>query len=627
MKFRTLITFVFVSLFSFSFAASSSISANSFSNPIADNYDPVTNTFHGGEKADPYVMYLNGYYYGVQSCGQNAVRMYKSANLFNLFYEQNGTTIVCAGAPCYNAMSSSTHFFAPRFYWLDNGSGTYRWYLYFSASGNGNPMAAVINCYQGGSDPLNPLAGAYEWVGNIDNSGLNIDPDIQSINGELYMFASIAWSGGGQCIGGVRLSNPWTAYNNSSFYQNIISVPEYGWETVNYACNEAPMTIWHEGELMLFYAASGACYTTYSIGQLTWNGGNPLLSASWEKNSEPVFVSSPENSVYGPASNGLFLSPDGTQYWNVYSAKVGPIEGNWDRTIRAQQYSWTSNKVADFGIPVALGAPISEPSAGNGGSTGTIYADRPYFSLGQWDESGHRSYTRDPNAYRLYELKVPSSGLYSFTIDAIWDKDHEITAPTKIIVNGSLANSTATYNPSFMEKTYQFNVNLNAGVNTVMVKATGSCTDFSSLSWSEVKDPVVINPGFESGIAGWYNDSSAGYTETVFPYSGSYNLAHYSLYAYTNATYQKVSVKAGVSYTLSAYVWSSGGQNSCLMYVKNPSFGFNQVVDLTGYKGSYKKVNLSFTVPTGCNNVEIGFWSDSPGDKFLRVDEVSLKQN
>jgi GH43 family beta-xylosidase len=49
--------------------------------------------------------------------------------------------------------------------------------------------------------------------------------------------------------------------------------------------------------------------------------------ASWHKKTNgPVFASN--NGEYGTGHNGNFLSPDGTQVWNVFHAVTNP-QGSW----------------------------------------------------------------------------------------------------------------------------------------------------------------------------------------------------------------------------------------------------------------------------------------------------------
>lgn len=68
----------------------------------------------------------------------------------------------------------------------------------------------------------------------------------------------------------------------------------------------------HGDDLWLCYSASNCNTPNYSLGLLHWNGGDPLLASSWDKNG-PVFAQA--NGLYGTAHNSFFTSPDGTEIW------------------------------------------------------------------------------------------------------------------------------------------------------------------------------------------------------------------------------------------------------------------------------------------------------------------------
>lgn len=79
--------------------------------------------------------------------------------------------------------------------------------------------------------------------------------------------------------------------------------------------------------------------------------------------------------------------------------------------------------------------------------------------------------------------------------------------------------------------------------------------------------------GFESGGTGWSAYSAGGQTAASFTeaggHSGSNRLTHWSASAYKVETYQYLSGLADGTYTLSAWVRSSGGQNSAYIALRN----------------------------------------------------------
>lgn len=144
---------------------------------------------------------------------------------------------------------------------------------------------------------------------------------------------------------------------------------------------------------------------------------------------------------------------------------------------------------------------------------------------------------------------------------------------------------------------------------------------------------LVTNPGFEAEPptqtpTGWpeYFTTSASYTQVGGggPHSGSYNLAHWSSAAYQVATEQTITGLANGTYTMKAWVQSSGGQNWCCIYAN-------------GYGGSQLTTNLPTTSTwtqiqiTGINvtngQCTIGLWSDANANNWCTMDDVEFYKN
>ncbi|AHJ99517.1 glycosyl hydrolase 53 family protein [Hymenobacter swuensis] len=143
---------------------------------------------------------------------------------------------------------------------------------------------------------------------------------------------------------------------------------------------------------------------------------------------------------------------------------------------------------------------------------------------------------------------------------------------------------------------------------------------------------VLANPGFEANNAatqtptGWtsWANTTANYAADKTEAGGqasTYRLTHWLGSAYQVSTYQ---VKTGLpngSYTLRAWVQSSGGQTACQLYAKN--FG-----------GAEKNVNLPVTstwaqvqitgIQVTNGQCEIGLWSDANANNWCNFDNVEL---
>ncbi|WP_033213496.1 glycoside hydrolase family 53 protein [Kitasatospora phosalacinea] len=143
---------------------------------------------------------------------------------------------------------------------------------------------------------------------------------------------------------------------------------------------------------------------------------------------------------------------------------------------------------------------------------------------------------------------------------------------------------------------------------------------------------TLTNTGFEAdgtGTAaptGWSVYSAAGqngasYTEAG-GHSGSYRLTHYSAAAYKVETYQYLSGLANGSYTLTAWVRSSGGQNSAYLALRNCGSA-EQRTDLPPTpNGAWIRLVTSIAVTGGQCTVSID--SDANAGNWINVDDLSF---
>lgn len=139
---------------------------------------------------------------------------------------------------------------------------------------------------------------------------------------------------------------------------------------------------------------------------------------------------------------------------------------------------------------------------------------------------------------------------------------------------------------------------------------------------------TLANGGFETdgaGVAtpaGWseYGDTGASYTESG-GHSGGYRLSHYAASAYKVETYQYLSGLANGSYTLTAWVRSSGGQNAAYLALKNCG-GSAQRTDLPVSTSSWVRVVTSVKVTD--NQCTISINSDANAGNWINVDDLTF---
>lgn len=313
--------------------------------------------------ADPWMQYYQGNYYLLTTSFTNTLVMRKSPTLQGL-----------ATAPSIQVWQDTTpsrgnNMWAPEFHFV-NG----RWYLYYSAAQVGAPCCDTQRTHvleSVGSDPLGPYTYRNMLTGsNLGINGWLIDASLLQLNGSLYLIGSGFIGGSTQSIVIAPMTNPYTV-SGSTF--SLISSPTFSWETQQGSVNEGPEPLQRNGQTFIIFSASGCTGPNYKLGQLTYNGGNPLSASSWTKQSTPVFQRNDANSVYGPGHNGFFTSPDGTESWIVYHANDSTSDGcDNGRTTRAQRFTWNANGTPNFGTPVALGTTLAAPS-GETAATPTAY--------------------------------------------------------------------------------------------------------------------------------------------------------------------------------------------------------------------------------------------------------------
>jgi arabinogalactan endo-1,4-beta-galactosidase len=143
---------------------------------------------------------------------------------------------------------------------------------------------------------------------------------------------------------------------------------------------------------------------------------------------------------------------------------------------------------------------------------------------------------------------------------------------------------------------------------------------------------TVTNPGFESGSSatatptGWSTYSAGGqnaasYTEAG-GHTGAYRLTHWSASAYKVETYQYLSGLTDGSYTLTAWVRSSGGQNSAYLALRNCGSA-EQRTDLpVTPDGAWIRLVTSVTVTGGQCTISIN--SDANAGNWINVDDLAL---
>ena len=137
-------------------------------------------------------------------------------------------------------------------------------------------------------------------------------------------------------------------------------MPTEDWEVVGGSVNEGAFALYRGNRTMLSFSASQCATPAYSLGILTYDGGDPMDSASWTKTG-PEF--SAANGEYGTGHNTFFTSPDGSEIWNVYHST--PSSGGdcyINRYSNAKVMQFDENNYPIFGEPTGYDVVLPGPS-------------------------------------------------------------------------------------------------------------------------------------------------------------------------------------------------------------------------------------------------------------------------
>jgi len=307
--------------------------ATTFYNPIMD------------QNADPWMTQYDGSYYLTATTGDN-VTIWRSSAITNIAAGVQSIVWSPSGkeANFTDIWSPEIHHFGDHFY------------IYFAADQNSNN--ALHRDYVLISRADNPM-GPYRFVGEVHDPANQwmIDPNIFSVRGHLYFL----WSGWRNDQNQVQrlFIAPMSSPTQIDGPGVVISSPTYPWETSVAPINEGPVTLQHDGKTFIVYSANASWKNAYCLGLLTLVGDNPLRPDDWRKTAHPVFLS--QNGVYGPGRASFVTSENGKQDWMIYHA--ARVNGSgWDRTIRAQPFTWNKNGTPHFGAPIPLDQAIPLPA-------------------------------------------------------------------------------------------------------------------------------------------------------------------------------------------------------------------------------------------------------------------------
>lgn len=359
--------------------------ATAFYNPIMDG------------NADPWMTHFGSNYYMTATTGSN-ITIWKSNSITNVATGLQKTV----WSPSGN-QANLQDIWSPQLHRIGN-----RWYIYFAADKNGDN--ATHRDYVLESVTNNPM-GAYRFIGEIHDPANQwmIDPTILTLHHRMYFLWS-GWKSERDQTQRLFIA-PMSSPTKISGEGVIISSPTYSWETSVAPINEGPVVLQHGGKTFIVYSANASWTNAYCLGLLILKGTNPLHASDWVKSSQPVFSST--NQVFGPGRASFVTSEDGKQNWMIYHAARYDNSG-WDRTIRAQPFTWKANGMPDFGRPLPTSQAIQLPSG-----------EKP---------NRNNFLPVHHNGFVMFTVSVPKAGTYGLYIR--YDNTTGMTATQSIELNG-----------------------------------------------------------------------------------------------------------------------------------------------------------------------------------------------
>ncbi|HSA11388.1 MAG TPA: sulfatase-like hydrolase/transferase [Candidatus Paceibacterota bacterium] len=314
-----------------------------FANPIA-------------EGADPWMIQHGTNYVTCLSEANRGIALYCSDRLTAL-----GAKHVIWQAP--DEGPCSREVWAPEIHFLDA-----RWHVYFAASDGQNRNHRMWALRSESPD----LFGKYTlhgplYTGDHPETGADnrwaIDGTILEQDGKRCFL----WSGwedarDQQWLYIAPMSDPLAVAGKRV---RLCANDDYLWERVGETAagrglHEAPQVLQRNGRTFVIYSCSASWQPSYKLGLLALRpGGNPLAPSDWTKHPQPVFQ--PNDTTFGVGHLSFVKSPDGTEDWMLYHAKMDRRDG-WRRAIHAQPFRWTTGGLPDFGSPLPTSSQLPLPA-------------------------------------------------------------------------------------------------------------------------------------------------------------------------------------------------------------------------------------------------------------------------
>ena len=375
------------------------------------------------EGADPHVTRDGDRYLWCQSAADSGVAVWVSDRPTSL-----GRKHLVWEAPATGPWSQQV--WAPELHHLDG-----RWYVYLAASDGRNENHLAYVLASEGDDPLGPYSlhgplNTGDGRGGTNDNAWAIDMTVLEHGGRRYAVWS-GWPDAATPVQHLYIAEMATPTSLAGRRVLLSSPYDHPWERIREeevrGINEAPQALARGGRTFLVYSCGSALLPSYKLGLLKLVGRDPLDPDAWRKRPEPLFTGT--ETTFGVGHGSFVLSPDGSQWWHCYHAKIVP-QRNFKRVLHVQPMSWSSDGEPVLGGPVAAGVPLRQPAgtpraSWSGAASWTFGSEADDWAA--FDYHGHQQYVvldddglhlgrppeRPVNAYRSGEKLTLRDGAYT----------------------------------------------------------------------------------------------------------------------------------------------------------------------------------------------------------------------
>lgn len=275
------------------------------------------------QRADPFVLYENGWYYFTASVpAYDSIVLRRSRTLEGLAEAEEKVLWVK-----HESGIMSEHIWAPELHFLFG-----KWYIYFAGGDKDDVWEIrpyVLECT--GDDPYEDAWVERGMMQCADDDpfsfrAFSLDATVFEDNGTWYYI----WA---EKVGvGKQISNLYIAKMESATklatVQVLLTTPDYDWERHGFWVNEGPGIIRRGDKIYLTFSASETGIY-YCVGMLTATSGTDLLDPlNWKKDRWPVFGTDASKGLYGPGHNSFTVDEKGRDIMVYHCRTEEKIEGN-----------------------------------------------------------------------------------------------------------------------------------------------------------------------------------------------------------------------------------------------------------------------------------------------------------